>query len=125
MTNRDYLTDEELMKLIDDVENDGMISAPVHLKENVISEIRRQRQHAKTVNLIAYRAKVVIGMAAAVGVFCIMPFKMPTPSERAIRTIEYREDRFQDMTERKASKEKRAEFVEKIIEKIDFIGRIE
>lgn len=38
------LTEEELAKLIEQVEEREMLHAPVHLKENVFVQIRKQRQ---------------------------------------------------------------------------------
>ena len=67
------LTEEELAKLIEQVEEREMLHAPVHLKENVFVQIRKQRQAAQKLQLFSYRAKVLVGMAAALAVLFLVP----------------------------------------------------
>ena len=66
-------TDEELARLIEQVEERELIHAPGHLKENVILQIDRQRRTAKKRQLFSYRAKVLVGMAAALTVLFLVP----------------------------------------------------
>lgn len=66
-------TDEELTRLIEQVEERELIHAPGHLKENVFLQIDRQRRTAKKRQLFSYRAKVLVGMAAALTVLFLVP----------------------------------------------------
>lgn len=66
-------TDEKLSRLIEQVEERELIHAPGHLKENVFLQIDRQRRTAKKRQLFSYRAKVLVGMAAALTVLFLVP----------------------------------------------------
>ena len=67
------ITDEELTRLIEQVEEQELIHAPGHLKENVFLQLDRQRRTAKKRQLFSYRAKVLVGMAAALTVLFLVP----------------------------------------------------
>lgn len=67
------LSDEELMELITQVETREMIHAPRHLKKDVLTRIRVQRQTAKKRQVFTYRAQVLIAMAAALTLLILMP----------------------------------------------------
>lgn len=69
----DYLSDEELYELIGHVEEKEMLHAPAHLKDNVMAQIRRKRRIAGKRQVFAYRAKVLVAMAAALAVLILMP----------------------------------------------------
>ena len=66
-------TEEELARLIEQVEERELIHAPGHLKENVFLQLDRQRRMAKKRQLFSYRAKVLVGMAAALTVLFLVP----------------------------------------------------
>lgn len=66
-------TEEELAQLIEQVEERELIHAPGHLKENVFLQLDRQRRTAKKRQLFSYRAKVLVGMAAALTVLFLVP----------------------------------------------------
>lgn len=68
-----YLSEEALMELIDQVENKEMLHAPVHLKENVLTQVRKERKAGRKRQVFVYRAKVLIAMAAALTVLILMP----------------------------------------------------
>lgn len=68
-----YLSDEELYELIGYVEEKEMLHAPAHLKDNVMTQIRRKRKIAGKKRMFAYRAKVLVAMAAALAVLILMP----------------------------------------------------
>lgn len=68
-----YLSEEALLELIGQVEREEMIHAPVHLKENVLTQIREERRAGRKRQIFAYRAKVLIAMAAALTVLILMP----------------------------------------------------
>ncbi len=67
------LGEEELARLIAQVEEREMLHAPVHVKENVFRQVRRQRRAAQRLQLFSYRAKVLVGMAAALAVLFLVP----------------------------------------------------
>ena len=67
------LSEEALMELIEQVETKEMLHAPVHLKENVLTQIRKERKAGRKRQIFAYRAKVLIAMAAALTVLILMP----------------------------------------------------
>lgn len=134
----EYLSDEELLKLIADVEENSLIQAPKRLKSYIFSKIEAKRNRAKMVSMTTYRLKVCVAMAAAIGIFCILPFEMPSSTDRVIKASEYREKKYtayalkQAESDRKAlqwreTKEEGKEIIENIIEAVknnDIIGRI-
>lgn len=67
------INEEELARLIEQVEEREMLHAPVHLKENVLLQVRKQRQRTQKIQLFSYRAKVLAGMAAALTVLFLVP----------------------------------------------------
>lgn len=67
------MSEEALMELIRQVEAEEMLHAPRQLKENVFTQIGRERQAAKKRSVFAYRAKVLVAMAAALAVLIFMP----------------------------------------------------
>ena len=50
-----------------------MLHAPVHLKDNVMAQVRREKQNAKRRQIFSYRAKVLVAMAAALTILILMP----------------------------------------------------
>lgn len=68
-----YFSEEELNELIKQVETQEMLRAPVHLKSNIIGQIRRERRSAKKRQMFSYRAKVLVAMAAALTLLILMP----------------------------------------------------
>lgn len=68
-----YLSEEALLELIGQVESEEMLRAPAHLKENVLTQIRKERRAGRTRQIFVYRAKVLIAMAAALTVLILMP----------------------------------------------------
>ena len=67
------MTDEALMELIRQVEAEEMLHAPKQLKENIFEQLRRERRATKKRQVFAYRAKVLVAMAAALAVLIFMP----------------------------------------------------
>lgn len=76
------LTEEELMRLIETVEERELLHAPGHLKENICSHIRAGKQKERKRALFAYRAKVLVGMAAALAVLFLVPVDGTEAQER-------------------------------------------
>ncbi len=69
----DGLTDEALAELIRQVESEEMLHAPRQLKQNIFDSLRRERRAAKKRQTFAYRAKVLVAMAAALAALIFMP----------------------------------------------------
>lgn len=67
------LTEEELARLIETVEKREMLHAPGHLKENIVSQIQVRKRRERERALFSYRAKVLVGMAAALAVLFLVP----------------------------------------------------
>lgn len=80
--SHEYLSDEELQKLISDVELNDIVQAPVHLQEKVLDAVSaadRAGNVAKTKKqkIIEYRLyslKVALAVAAAIAVMFIVPY---------------------------------------------------
>ena len=68
-----YLSEKELEELMEQVELHEMLRAPVHLKSNVVAQIRRERIGAKRRQIFSYRAKVLAAMAAALTLLILIP----------------------------------------------------
>lgn len=69
----DPFTDEELLRLIGQVEERALIHAPGHLKDRIFLQLDEERQKRKKWQLFSYRAKVLVGMAAALAVLFLVP----------------------------------------------------
>ena len=67
-----YLSDEELNKLIADVEDEGLYEAPADLEDKVIYTLV-ERQKKKTLSFAAYCVRVGFGVAAAIILLAIVP----------------------------------------------------
>lgn len=67
------LADEELLRLIGQVEEQALIHAPAHLKDTIFFQIDEERRKRKKRQLFSYRAKVLVGMAAALAVLFLVP----------------------------------------------------
>lgn len=67
------LTEEELMRLIETVEERELLHAPGHLRENIFSHIQEGKRKERQRALFSYRAKVLVGMAAALAVLFLVP----------------------------------------------------
>lgn len=75
--NQGYLSDEELKRLIEDVEDNKMLQAPANLKRQVLetldadkSCIRTKKQRKK---LVIFEMKIVGGLAAAMLMLFLLP----------------------------------------------------
>lgn len=135
--NNEYLSDEELLKLISDVEQNSMISAPSYLKSDILSKIEdteksmaAAKKKAKTIEFVTYRLKIVVAMAAAIGIFCVLPYKMPSQTDRIVKDRELPSIGVSSKYDRKELKEERKEHYLQFFEEItvinidDIIGRI-
>ncbi|MBP3505771.1 MAG: hypothetical protein J6K43_05140 [Lachnospiraceae bacterium] len=79
-----YITDQELLNLIEDVEEHAMLKAPGYLKQQMLQEIRQMEQSQKTTvvknvryhirkQMILYEIKTISGIAAALIILFLMP----------------------------------------------------
>ncbi|WP_026490448.1 hypothetical protein [Butyrivibrio sp. XBB1001] len=75
--NNRYLSDEELNRLINNVEDEGLIQAPAQIKSEVLRKIYKENPSAKPeksmAELYRYSAKVVFAIAAALLLLIITP----------------------------------------------------
>lgn len=69
----EYLTEEELACLIAQVERDGMLHAPKHMKNNVFKSLHMQKEAAKEKQLLLYQLRIAVTTAAAIAVLILMP----------------------------------------------------
>lgn len=67
-----YLSDEELNKLMADVEAEGLYEAPADLEDKVIYTLV-ERQKKKNLSFAAYCMRVGFGVAAAILLLLIVP----------------------------------------------------
>lgn len=82
---KDYLTEEELEKLILDVENQGMLSCPSYLRGEILQRTEVSLQKRK-LQYYAYSIKVCVAAAAAIWFLFTVPIgNMLTPQTVAAR----------------------------------------
>lgn len=71
---QEYLTDEELSALIEDVEQHDMVTAPPALRGAIVDAIESlEKKHDKVVEFRRFRARVIAAVAAIVIFVMIMP----------------------------------------------------
>lgn len=101
---REYLSDEELTRLIEELEGQELY-APKHLKEEILNKaFPKQTEQAqpkpksarqKPVSLLAYRLKIVAGMAAALVMLVLIP--MQSGVDHSMEDMANRQKRMEDM----------------------------
>ena len=80
--SHEYLSDEELQKLISDVELNDIVQAPVHLQEKVLDAVSAadkagnvaKTKKQKIIEYRLYSLKVALAVAAAIAVMFIVPY---------------------------------------------------
>ena len=80
--SHEYLSDEELQKLISDVELNDIVQAPVHLQEKVLDAVNAadkagnvaKTKKQKIIEYRLYSLKVALAVAAAIAVMFIVPY---------------------------------------------------
>lgn len=89
--NNEYLSDEELLKLIDEVEENAMLRAPAYLKQRILTEIQEMEsaeqmparqsipKYQKNIRrqLLVYELKVAGLVAAAILLLFLFPVSAP------------------------------------------------
>ena len=70
----EYLSDEELNKLITEIEEEGEKVAPCSIEESVLAYVdKRNNKKSEKISYYIYCAKVVASMAAAVFILVLLP----------------------------------------------------
>lgn len=104
---REYLSDEELARLIEQLEGQELY-APKHLKEEILNKaFPKQTEQAqpkpkstrrKPVSLFSYRLKIVAGMAAALIMLMLIPLGAGNGIyDNGMDDMAYRQKRMEDM----------------------------
>ncbi|WP_022765126.1 hypothetical protein [Butyrivibrio sp. XPD2006] len=75
-----YLSDDELDKLITDIEGKELVQAPAGIERNVLSFIEYKRRR-KTIEFGKYCVRVGFAVAAAIALVCIVPFIPDTQTQ--------------------------------------------
>lgn len=70
----EYINDEELMKLISDIETNDMVVAPPSIKEEVLSKVDHNK---KVIEYKKFRNKVILAVAAILLISIFMPKEFP------------------------------------------------
>lgn len=101
---REYLSDEELTRLIEQLEEQELY-APKHLKEEILNKaFPKQTEQAppkpkstkqKPVSLFTYRLKIIAGMAAALIMLILIPLE--TGADRSMEEMARRQKRMEEM----------------------------
>lgn len=101
---REYLSDEELTRLIEELEEQELY-APKYLKEEILNKaFPKQTEQAqpepksarqKPVSMFAYRFKIIAGMAAALIMLILIP--MGAGNGREMEDMARRQKRMEDM----------------------------
>ena len=109
-----YLSDDELGKLIMDVEEKELVQAPAGIERNVISFIEYKKRR-RTLEFGKYCLRVGCAVAAAIALVCIVPFipetqgRIPsredTLSERKVISREVVLEKRSDRTKEEVLKE--------------------
>lgn len=89
MKQKEYLSDEELMKLIADVEEHEMIQAPFYMKHEILQRVRQEsvvhRVHSAKIQFLTFSLKVTLATVAAVAVLLLAPAQfrqMPSVADK-------------------------------------------
>ena len=79
----DYLTDEELSKMIKDIEANDLVTAPPDLEDNILLRLTREHgekpdiskkmKDRRRLSFTAYSIRVAIAVAAAIAVLILVP----------------------------------------------------
>ncbi|MCM1497205.1 MAG: hypothetical protein NC124_01940 [Clostridium sp.] len=71
--NDDYLSDEELLDFIDEIENNAMLKAPMYLKGQILQQIEGEKKKNIRQQLLVYKIKIIGAMAAAIILLFLLP----------------------------------------------------
>lgn len=77
MNEKEYLSDEELMQLINDVEEHEMLQAPFYMKHVILQRVREESvvrsERSAKIQFLTFSFKVALATAAAVAVLLLAP----------------------------------------------------
>lgn len=143
----EYLTDEELACLIAQVEKDGMLHAPKHMKGNILKSLHVQKEAAKEKQLLFYELKIAVTTAAAIAALILMPAigakeavrtslgqmerkewemtqrgRQEALQKEALKYQQEQSDRWQEYRDKMQRDEERKAFLESIWEKLTQFG---
>lgn len=80
-----YLSDEELARLMAEVENEGLIKAPDRIEKNVLGKIHAKKKKVKDFRL--YCMRVGLSVAAAITIIFVGPLNPLVQSEVPSREV--------------------------------------
>lgn len=130
--NWKYLSDEELDRLVKDVEAEPFCTAPEYLEPMILEKAKEyERRSHKTparIQLLAYSIKIMAAAAAAVAVILTLPVP---DKEQALdyleRSAQTQQERMRDRMEEKSAAEirNRTENRDRINARRDFEERLE
>lgn len=80
-----YLSDEQLEKLISEVEQEGLARAPESINRNVYKALQQKSSRQKVIEYYRYCIRVGVSVAAAIAFLIATPFM-------SAREVESRED---------------------------------
>lgn len=67
------LSEEQIARLMAEVEETQMLHAPAHLKENVFGKVRRLKRVEREKRLFSYRVQVLVTVAASLTALLLIP----------------------------------------------------
>lgn len=80
-----YLSDEELARLMTEVENEGLIKAPDRIEKNVLGKIHAKKKKVKDFRL--YCMRVGLSVAAAITIMFVGPLNPLVQTEVPSREV--------------------------------------
>lgn len=86
-----YLSDEELERLIAITEAEPMLHPPREFKNEIIGRIHQKRKTAKNLQLFSYSMKVFAATAAALTIMLAVPDNIRSEEAEANRTMQERQ----------------------------------
>ncbi len=114
--SNNYLSDEELLRLMAEVEDEGLVKAPDRIEKNVIREIHIKKKKVTYFRL--YCMRVGLSVAAAIAILFVGPFnplvQTEVPSRKVVeqsRVVTSKEEAMAErdiMTKEEAIKDKGA-----------------
>lgn len=85
---KEYLSDEELEKMIAEIEAQPLMHPPADFKNEIVHTIRKKRKHRKDMQLFLYSLKVTAASAAAILILISVPQTIYSREEALQRSME-------------------------------------
>ena len=83
--SNNYLSDEELLRLMAEVEDEGLVKAPDRIEKNVLREIHIKKK--KVTDFRLYCMRVGLSVAAAIAIMFVGPFNPLVQTEVPSREV--------------------------------------